>query len=69
MCLVGAGATGSELLKNFAMCGVGTAAQFNVLVADDDIVERSNLSRQFLYRSCDIKQKKALCALSRYWWP
>ena len=44
------------------MCGVGTGKPFNVLVADDDIVERSNLSRQFLYRSCDIKKKKAVCA-------
>jgi len=61
-CLVGAGATGSELLKDFAMCGVGTEQAFNVLVADDDVVERSNLSRQFLYRSADIKKKKAVCA-------
>jgi hypothetical protein len=44
------------------MCGVGTEKAFNVLVADDDVVERSNLSRQFLYRSADIKKKKAVCA-------
>ncbi len=60
--MVGAGATGSELLKDFAMCGVGTEKAFNVLVADGDVVERSNLSRQFLYRSADIKKKKAVCA-------
>jgi molybdopterin/thiamine biosynthesis adenylyltransferase len=60
--VVGAGATGSELLKDFAMCGVGTGKWFNVVIADDDIVERSNLSRQFLYRSSDIKNKKAVCA-------
>ena len=35
---------------------------FNVLVSDDDVVERSNLSRQFLYRAGDVGQKKALCA-------
>ena len=64
MCLVGAGATGSELLKDFAMCGVGTSKPWNVLVADPDIVERSNLSRQFLYRSCDVKKKKAECAVA-----
>lgn len=46
------------------MCGIGTAAPNNVMVADHDVVERSNLSRQFLYRSCDIKQKKAERAAS-----
>ena len=35
---------------------------FNMLVSDDDVVERSNLSRQFLYRVGDVGQKKALCA-------
>ena len=62
VCLVGAGATGSELMKDFAMCGIGTQNMFNVLVADDDVVERSNLSRQFLYRIGDVGLKKAVCA-------
>jgi molybdopterin/thiamine biosynthesis adenylyltransferase len=45
------------------MCGLGTKAPHSIMVADNDIVERSNLSRQFLYRSCDIKKKKANCAV------
>jgi hypothetical protein len=60
--LVGAGATGSELLKDFAMCGVGTAAFNNVMLVDYDVVEPSNLSRQFLYRVADVGKKKADCA-------
>jgi molybdopterin/thiamine biosynthesis adenylyltransferase len=45
------------------MCGLGTKAPYSIIVADNDIVERSNLSRQFLYRSSDIKKKKAKCAV------
>ena len=45
------------------MCGLGTKARDSIMVADDDIVEPSNLSRQFLYRSSDIKKKKAICAV------
>jgi molybdopterin/thiamine biosynthesis adenylyltransferase len=47
--LVGAGALGCEFLKNFALMGVASAAG-EVTVTDDDVIERSNLSRQFLFR-------------------
>jgi molybdopterin/thiamine biosynthesis adenylyltransferase len=55
--LIGAGALGNELLKNLALLGVG-----NVLVADLDTIEKSNLSRSVLYRPEHEGQPKALVA-------
>jgi adenylyltransferase/sulfurtransferase len=55
--VIGAGALGNELLKNLALLGVG-----NVLVADMDRVENSNLSRSVLYRARDNGQLKATAA-------
>lgn len=52
--LVGAGALGCEFIKNFAMMGLGTGLQGNVTITDDDVIEKSNLSRQFLFRDWDI---------------
>ncbi|KAL3238724.1 hypothetical protein MRX96_048048, partial [Rhipicephalus microplus] len=51
--VVGAGAIGCELLKNFAMMGLGAACG-SIHVTDMDVVERSNLNRQFLFRADDI---------------
>ena len=47
---MGAGAIGCELLKGFALVGLGLRGRGGVTVADMDHVERSNLSRQFLFR-------------------
>ncbi len=52
--VVGAGALGNEIVKNLALLGVG-----NVLVADLDRVENSNLSRSVLYRKADNGRLKA----------
>ncbi|KAJ7998689.1 hypothetical protein DPEC_G00207480 [Dallia pectoralis] len=61
--LVGAGAIGCELLKNFALIGLGAGPGGNVIVTDMDSIERSNLNRQFLFRSKDIgKQKSEIAA-------
>lgn len=82
--LVGAGAIGCEMLKNWAMMGVGasggsggvsssssssTAASSltdssrgAVIVTDMDRIEKSNLSRQFLFRPGDIGNGKAVTA-------
>ncbi|XP_005410280.1 PREDICTED: ubiquitin-like modifier-activating enzyme 7 isoform X2 [Chinchilla lanigera] len=57
--LVGAGAIGCELLKGFALVGLGAAASGGVTVVDLDHVERSNLSRQFLFRPQDVGKPKA----------
>uniref|UniRef100_A0A7S1XMG5 E1 ubiquitin-activating enzyme n=1 Tax=Phaeomonas parva TaxID=124430 RepID=A0A7S1XMG5_9STRA len=60
--LVGAGAIGCEMLKNWAMMGVGCGDAGGVHVTDMDRIERSNLSRQFLFRSTDIGQPKSTTA-------
>lgn len=55
MCFkVGAGAIGCELLKNFALIGLGAGEGGQVTVTDMDLIEKSNLNRQFLFRSQDI---------------
>jgi len=55
--VIGAGALGNELLKNLSLLGVG-----NVVVADMDRIENSNLSRSVLYRAKDNGQLKATAA-------
>ena len=56
--IVGAGAIGCELLKNFAMVGVG-ADGGQVTVTDMDLIEKSNLNRQFLFRPHDVQRPKS----------
>ena len=60
--LVGAGALGCEFLKNFACMGLSCGANGGVTVTDDDVIEKSNLSRQFLFRDWNIGQGKSVCA-------
>ena len=59
--VVGAGAIGCEILKNFALMGVACGDGL-VTVTDNDHIEKSNLSRQFLFRPHHIKHSKSLCA-------
>ncbi|XP_046406056.1 ubiquitin-like modifier-activating enzyme 1 [Ischnura elegans] len=59
--IVGAGAIGCELLKNFAMMGIG-AGDGCVTVTDMDLIEKSNLNRQFLFRAWDVQQPKSTVA-------
>lgn len=51
---VGAGAIGCELMKNFALMNVG-----EMTVTDMDIIELSNLNRQFLFHKEDIGKNKS----------
>lgn len=61
--VVGAGALGCEFLKNLALIGAGTLdAGGKITVTDDDTIERSNLSRQFLFRDQNIGQSKSTVA-------
>ncbi|KAJ8366431.1 hypothetical protein AAFF_G00355620 [Aldrovandia affinis] len=57
--LVGAGAIGCELLKNFALIGLGSGEGGHITVTDMDSIERSNLNRQFLFRPQDIGRPKS----------
>jgi len=59
--LVGAGAIGCEMLKNWALMGVA-AGTGHVYVTDMDNIERTNLNRQFLFRSSDLGQLKSITA-------
>jgi ubiquitin-activating enzyme E1 len=52
--VVGAGAIGCELMKNLSMMGIG-----KVTITDMDIIEKSNLNRQFLFGHQDIKKFKS----------
>jgi ubiquitin-activating enzyme E1 len=60
--LIGAGAIGCEMLKNWAMMGVGCSNEGHVYVTDMDRIEKSNLSRQFLFRNTDINEFKSTTA-------
>jgi hypothetical protein len=91
--VVGSGAIGCELLKNFALLGIGcskqpSSASLNkdndspevstpsgsslwkkygleeggIIITDMDLIEKSNLNRQLLFRSHHIGQSKAMIA-------
>lgn len=51
--VVGAGALGNEVIKNLALMGIG-----NILIADFDTIEDSNLSRSVLFRAKDNGRRK-----------
>ncbi|MBP6805800.1 MAG: ThiF family adenylyltransferase, partial [Chloroflexi bacterium] len=51
--VVGAGALGNEVLKNLALMGIG-----NLMIADFDTIEDSNLSRSVLFRAKDNGRRK-----------
>lgn len=61
--MIGCGAIGCEMLKNFAMIGAGlSTASGQLTVTDNDLIEKSNLNRQFLFRPQHISQPKSTTA-------
>ncbi|XP_030003372.1 ubiquitin-like modifier-activating enzyme 6 isoform X1 [Sphaeramia orbicularis] len=61
--MVGCGAIGCEMLKNFALLGVGlTTNSGEVCITDPDLIEKSNLNRQFLFRPHHIQKPKSTTA-------
>ncbi len=54
--MIGSGAIGCELLKNYAMVSLGTEPANDksepglIVLTDPDHIEVSNLNRQFLFR-------------------
>ena len=68
--VVGAGAIGCELLKNFTMMGLGCKLNADdgedggrIYVTDMDTIEKSNLNRQFLFRPRDVQVCSFKCSL------
>lgn len=68
--MVGAGAIGCELLKNYAMLGIGTGKEDkakklpagSIVLTDPDVIEVSNLNRQFLFREKHLRKPKSSTA-------
>ncbi|MBW0490378.1 hypothetical protein O181_030093 [Austropuccinia psidii MF-1] len=60
--LVGAGAIGCEMLKNWSMMGLASGPQGRISVTDMDSIEKSNLNRQFLFRPRDLGSFKSEAA-------
>ncbi|XP_076101717.1 ubiquitin-like modifier-activating enzyme 6 isoform X1 [Mytilus galloprovincialis] len=58
--MVGCGAIGCEMLKNYALLGVGSDGK--ITITDNDLIEKSNLNRQFLFRPHHIRQPKSTTA-------
>ena len=59
--VVGCGALGCELLKNYALLGVACGGG-TLHTTDNDNVEISNLNRQFLFRPQHVKKSKSVSA-------
>jgi len=58
--VVGIGGTGSEVIKNLSLLGIG-----KLILVDVDTIEYSNLNRQMLFRETDIGKNKAEVAKDR----
>ncbi|KAF8205880.1 hypothetical protein K438DRAFT_1905187 [Mycena galopus ATCC 62051] len=57
--LVGSGAIGCEMLKNWSMMGLSSGPRGAIYVTDLDTIAKSNLNRQFLFRSNHLGRFKA----------
>ncbi|KAI7827274.1 hypothetical protein BX661DRAFT_182968 [Kickxella alabastrina] len=57
--LVGSGAIGCEMLKNWAMMGIASGPNGVIHITDMDTIEKSNLNRQFLFRPSDVGKLKS----------
>ena len=67
--MVGAGAIGCELLKLYAMLNIGCgkktkdqAKPGSIVLTDPDVIEVSNLNRQFLFREKHLRKPKSSTA-------
>jgi ubiquitin-activating enzyme E1-like protein 2 len=58
--MVGCGAIGCEMLKNYALLGIGCQNDGIITITDNDLIEKSNLNRQFLFRQEDIQKSKSI---------
>merc|ERR1719409_998830 len=53
------------MLKNWALMGLAAGDAGHVHITDMDSIEKSNLSRQFLFRPADIGKMKATAATAK----
>ena len=62
---IGAGAIGCELIKNLSMLNIGIKGSIHV--TDPDVIETSNLNRQFLFREkhCRLPKSTTACAAAQ----
>lgn len=60
--MVGCGAIGCEMLKNYALMGIASQERGLITITDNDIIEKSNLNRQFLFRPHHIRKPKSTTA-------
>eukprot|EP00760_Papus_ankaliazontas_P017843 PhM_4_TR1738/c0_g1_i1/m.86944/K03178/UBE1, UBA1; ubiquitin-activating enzyme E1 len=65
MFMVGCGALGCEYMKNIALMGIACGPRGLLTVTDNDLIEVSNLNRQFLFREENIGQAKSIAAAQR----
>lgn len=66
--MIGAGALGCELIKAFAVMGVGCSPDGKVYCTDNDNIEVSNLNRQFLFRANNVGHAKSetACEIAKW---
>jgi ubiquitin-activating enzyme E1-like protein 2 len=65
--MVGAGAIGCEMMKNYALLGVSTKQDQGVIhLTDNDLIEKSNLNRQFLFRPNNIQVNRILLLVQNF---
>ena len=60
--IIGAGALGCEYLKNLALMGISIKKEACTIITDNDLIEISNLNRQFLFHKKDIRKPKSKIA-------
>lgn len=60
--MIGCGAIGCEMIKNYALLGLGTDRGGLITITDNDLIEKSNLNRQFLFRPRHIQKPKSTTA-------
>ncbi|XP_072037790.1 LOW QUALITY PROTEIN: ubiquitin-like modifier-activating enzyme 6 [Amphiura filiformis] len=57
--MVGCGAIGCEMMKNYALLGIASTDKGKITITDNDLIEKSNLNRQFLFRPHHIQKPKS----------
>ncbi|KAJ6404406.1 hypothetical protein OIU84_012566 [Salix udensis] len=62
--VVGSGALGCESLKTSALMGVSCGERGRLALTDDDVIEKNNSTRQFLFRDWNMGQVKSTVAAS-----